>query len=289
MDEVIYLNGEFVPTVKVRISPFDHGFLYGYGLFETMRSYNGIIFRLEKHLERLQKAALVLDLSSRMVSFNLEKACYDLLAANRLSDARIRLMVTAGEGDMVPNPASCKGITVFIVARKLVPVSPESYARGYRVITASLRRNSLSPLSRLKTSCYLENIIARQEARAAGADEALVLNEQGLLAEASSSNVSLVTGGCLLTPALDCGALPGITRDAVLELAAELGIETMDTVISRDTLCEAGEAFLTNSIIELMPLTAIDNKPVGTGKPGPLTLRLTEAYRKLVASYKRRE
>lgn len=289
MDEVVYLDGELIPAVEAKISPFDYGFLYGYSLFETMRSYGGVIFRLEQHLERLNSGAQVLELSSRLAPFNLGKACYDLLAANGLDDARIRLMITAGEGDLVPNPASCKGITLFIAARKLTTISPESYARGYRAITASPRRTSTSLLARLKTGCYLENFIAKQEARAAGADEALVLNEQGLLAEASSSNVFLVTDGCLLTPSLDCGALPGITRDAVLEMATKLGIEARQTKISRDTFCEADEAFLTNAIIELMPLTAVDDRPVGTGNPGPLTLRLAEAYKQLVACYMRRE
>ena len=288
MDEVVYFNGELVPTAQARISPFDYGFLYGYGLFETMRSYSGVIFRLEQHLERLHKTAQILGLDARIATFNLEKACYDILAANRLDDARIRLMVTAGEGDPVPNPASCKGITVFIVAQKLKPIPAESCARGYHTIVSSLRRNSLSPLSGLKTSCYLGNIMAKQEARAAGADEALVLNEQVLLAEASNSNVFLVTGGRLLTPQIDCGALPGVVREAVLEVAAKLGIEAKETVISGDALYQAEEAFLTSSIIELMPLTAVDGKPIGTGKPGPLTLRLAEAYKQLVSSYKRR-
>jgi len=288
MKEVVYLNGELVPTAQARISPFDYGFLYGYGLFETMRSYSGVIFRLEQHLERLHKTAQILGLDSRIAAVNLEKACYDILAANRLDDARLRLMVTAGEGDPVPNPATCKGITVFIVAQKLATIPPESYARGYHAIVSSLRQNSQSPLSGLKTSCYLENIMARQEARVAGADEALVLNEQGLLAEASGSNVFLVTGSCVLTPGIDCGALPGVIREAVLELAAKLGIEAKETVISRDALYQTEEAFLTSSIIELMPLTAVDGKPIGTGKPGALTLRLIEAYRQMITNYKRR-
>jgi len=163
----------------------------------------------------------------------------------------------------------------------------DQYARGYHAIIASVRRNSLSPLSRLKTNCYLENIIARQEARAVNADEALILNEQGMIGEASGSNVFLVNGGNLFTPSIDCGVLPGVIREAVLELAAKLGIKTSETVITRDELYEADESFLTSSIIEVMPLTSIDNKAVGTGKPGPLTLRLMEAYQRLVTDYKR--
>ena len=287
MAEIVYLNGVLVPLSLANISPFDHGFLYGYGLFETMRAYNGIIFRLERHLDRLRRAAEKLGLHSRLATFDLESACYHVLTTNELTDARLRLTISAGEGDIVPNPATCQGITVFIVARKLTPLPPEHYQQGYRAIVSSLRRNSQSPLSRLKTSCYLENILARQEAKAAGADEAVVSNEQGLVAEGSSSNIFLVHKGQLLTPSINCGALPGITREAVLELASSLGIRATETELTPEQLLAAEEAFFTSSIIEIMPLTQLDDNPIGSGKPGVLTLRLMEAYRKLVAEYQR--
>lgn len=287
MAEIVYLNGVLVPLSLANISPLDHGFLYGYGLFETMRAYNGIIFRLERHLDRLRQAAETLRLQSRLATFELEGACYHVLSTNELSDARLRLTVSAGEGDIVPNPASCQSITVFIMARKLTPVSPEQYQKGYHAIVSSLRRNSQSPLSRLKTSCYLENVLARQEAKAAGVDEAVVLNEQGLVAEGNSSNIFSVHKGQLLTPSIDCGALPGIARQAVLEMASSLGIRATETELKPETLSEADEAFFTNSIIEIMPLTRLDDKPIGSGKPGTMTLRLMEAYRKLVAGYRR--
>lgn len=285
MAELVYLNGELVTSSQTKISPFDYGFLYGYGIFETMRSCNGAIFRLERHLDRLNKAAEVLGINSRLASCNLEKACYEVLQANNLADARIRLTVSAGEGDAVPNPATCKGITVFIVARKLIAPSPESYEKGFKAIISSWRRNSQSPLSRLKTACYLENILARQEARAAGADEAVILNERGLVAEGSSSNIFLVNKQVILTPSLNSGVLPGITREAVLELAQSLNIRAIETEIEPDKLQEAEEAFFTNSIIEIMPLTYIGNKPIGTGKQGAITRQVMEAYQKLVAGY----
>lgn len=288
MAEIVYLNGVLVPLSLASISPFDHGFLYGYGLFETMRAYNGIIFRLERHLDRLRQAAETLGLHTRLATFDLESACYHVLTTNELTDARLRLTISAGEGDIVPNPATCKGITVFIVARKLTPLPPEHYKQGYRAIFSSSRRNSQSPLSRLKASCYLENILARQEAKAAGADEAVVLNEQGLVAEGSSSNIFLMHKGQLLTPSLNCGALPGITREAVLELTSSLGIRATETEIAPEQLLAAEEAFFTNSIIEIMPLTRLDDKPIGSGKPGALTLRLMEAYNKLVVNYQRK-
>lgn len=289
MAEIVYLNGDLVPTSQAKISPFDHGFLYGYGIFETMRAYNGVIFRLERHLDRLKKAAEALGINSRLASCNLGKACYDVLQANKLADARIRLTVSAGEGDAVPNPATCKGITIFIVARKLTQLAPESYEKGFKAIISSWRRNSQSPLSQLKTSCYLENILARQEARAAGADEAVILNERGLVAEGSSSNIFLVNQQKLLTPSLNCGVLPGITREAVLELAQSLNIKAIEAEMEPEKLQESEEAFFTNSVIEIMPLTHIGNKPIGTGKPGAITRRLIEAYQKLVADYKIRD
>ena len=289
MEEIVYLNGILVPRSLATISPFDHGFLYGYALFETMRSYNSTIFRLERHLDRLSKAAATLGIDSQLASHNLERACYDVLTTNELADARLRLTVSAGEGDIIPNPATCKGVTVFIVARKLAPLLPEQYEKGYRAVVSSVRRNSQSPLSRLKTSCYLENIVAKQEARAAGADEAIMLNESGFVTEGSSSNIFLVDKGMLVTPSLSCGALPGITREAVLELSPSLGIKTVETEIKLEALLQAEEAFATSSIIEIMPLTRIDNKPLGSGKPGQTTARLMEAYKKLVASYQRKE
>lgn len=287
MEEIVYLNGVLVPRALASISPFDHGFLYGYGLFETMRSYNGIIFRLERHLDRLRKAAETLGLHSQLASLDLERACYDVLATNELTDARLRLTLSAGEGDIVPNPTTCENVTVFIVARPLTPLPPEHYEKGYKAIFSSLQRNSQSPLSRLKTSCYLENVLARQEAKAAGADEAVMVNEQGLVAEGSSSNIFVVQKGQLLTPSIGCGALPGITREAVLELAQSLAIRATETELKPEKLLAAEEAFFTNSIIEIMPFTRLGDKSIGSGKPGALTLRLMEAYKNLVASYEK--
>src|SRR4030043_470875 len=152
MEEIIYLNGEMIPRSQAKLSPFDHGFLYGYGLFETMRSYGGTIFRLNRHIARLHHGAEMLNIAPKLTAFDLDKACPDVLKANKLADARIRLTITAGEGDMVPNPDTCKDITVFIAAQKLVPPPPETYRRGYTAVLASYGRNSRSPLSRLKST-----------------------------------------------------------------------------------------------------------------------------------------
>ena len=284
MEELVYLNGDLIPRSRARLSAFDHGFLYGYGLFETMRSYNGSIFLLDRHLARLHGAADTLGLTPRLAPIDLKEACCAVLKANKLKDARLRLTVSAGEGDMVPNPATCAGITVFIVAQKLLPPPLETCERGFKTILSTIRRNSQSPLSRLKSSCYLENVLARQEARLAGADEALILNEKGLLAEGSSCNIFLVKKQTLLTPSIESGVLPGITREVILELARTSGIEAVEKGIELDELLEADEAFLTNSIIEIMPLTQLDDKPIGSGKP-EITRQLISAYGKLIPAH----
>lgn len=283
MEEIVYLNGELISRSQAKLSPFDHGFLYGYGVFETMRAYQGSIFRLNHHLDRLQQAANSLNMALQIDSSDLKKACYELLRANNLENARLRLTISAGEGDMTPNPDTCKGTTIFIAAQRLIPPPPETYERGYTTVLSSLRRNSRSPLSRLKSTCYLDNILARLEARAAGADEAVLLNEHGFLVEGSTTNIFLVSCQMLITPSIESGALPGITRQAILELAQTIGVRAVVKQVELGELVTAREAFLTNSILEIIPLTHLNNKPIGSGKPGNLTRQLMSAYRELVA------
>jgi len=293
--EIIYLNGYLVPRSKARLSPFDHGFLYGYGLFETMRAYNGHIFRLDRHLTRLRRSAQSLGLARNVIAMSrspeykegeakqsLETACRETLKANKLKDARLRLTISAGEGDMTPAPGTCSGLTILVTAKNFVPLPPQRYEQGFKAALSSVHRNSQSPLSRLKSTCYLENILARTEAKAAGVDEAIMLNERGHLAEGSISNIFLVSQGMLITPSLESGVLPGITREAVLEIAQASNIKAVEREVELKELTLAGEALITNSILEIMPLTSFDGKPIGAGKPGELTKNLMAAYRKLV-------
>jgi branched-chain amino acid aminotransferase len=286
MAEIVYLNGQLVPRSEAKLSPLDHGFLYGYGLFETMRAYNRHIFRLDRHLARLRHSAESLGLAPSVIASetkqSLEAACTKTLEANKLKDARLRLTVSAGEGDMTPDPSTCSNPTVLITAQNLVPLPAGKYETGFKASLSSLRRNSQSPLSRLKSTCYMENILARMAARAAGCDEAILLNEQGYLAEGSTTNIFLVSNGELITPSLGSGVLPGITREAVLEIARASNIKTLKRQVELKELIEADEAFVTNSILELMPLTWFEGKPIGTGKPDELTRKLLAAYRKLV-------
>ncbi|MFC1926467.1 aminotransferase class IV [Chloroflexota bacterium] len=280
MEEIIYLNGSLLPQTQAKISPYDYGFLYGYGLFETMRAYSGRIFRLERHLERLALSAKLIGLP--LGGFDLEKACYDTMKANNLKDARIRLTASIGKGGGTPDLPSQPVPTVLIVARSFRPISVEKYEKGYRSKISSVRRNSQSPLCRLKSLNYLDNILARREAKVAGADEALLLNERGFLCEGSTSNIFLVSGGKLLTPDGESGILPGITREEVMQLAQEIGIEVVEREIILEDLLQADEAFLTNSIIEIMPLIEVDDKAIGGGVMGGVTEKLMAAYEDLV-------
>jgi branched-chain amino acid aminotransferase len=287
MDEIIYLNGQLVPRFEAKLSPFDYGFLYGYGLFETMRAYNGHIFRLDSHLTRLRCSAESIGLPHSILitdegKQSLKSACVAMLAANKLKDARIRLTVSAGEGDMTPDPSTCSSPTILITARNLDSLPPEKYETGFKATLSFLHRNSQSPLSRLKSTCYMENILARMAARATGCDEAIFLNEQGYLAEGSSTNVFLVSNGELITPCFESGVLPGITRDAVLEIARTSNIKATERWVQFNELIEAQEAFVTNSILEIMPLVSVEGRPIGSGKPGKVTGDLLFAYRKLI-------
>ncbi len=282
MSQIVYLNGFLMPRSQALISVMDYGFLYGFGLFETMRAYRGQVFRLERHLSRLAHSAEILGLPVGALA--LKGAVMGTIQANQLSEARIRITVSTGEGAMPPDPSTCSQPTVLILAEHYKPYPEQVYHKGFNAVVSSIRRNSQSPLSRLKSANYLESILAKQEARAAEADEALCLNEKGLLAEASMSNIFLVTDGILRTPDEESGILPGITRETILELAPQLGINTLEQDISLNELSQAEEAFLTNSLIEVMPLTELAGKAIGSGRPGPLTRRLMAAYKKLVLS-----
>lgn len=280
MSEMVFLNGRLLPRHQATIPVLDYGFLYGYGLFETLRAYGGRVFRLANHIERLKNSAVVLGLSLPEVDW--DSAVRDTVRANHLTEARIRITVSGGEGGLTPDPATCKQPAVLITAAKYTPYPEEVYRRGFRAIISSIRRNSRSPLSRLKSTSYLESLLVKQAARSDGVDEAICLNERGLLAEASMSNIFLVNNGVLKTPGENSGILPGVTRDLVLEMAVASGIKTRQRNIRQAELFQAQEAFLTNSLMEIMPLTVVDGQPIGTGRVGPVTINLMSAYKEMV-------
>jgi len=282
MEVLIYINGELVPRREARISPFDRGILYGYGLFETMRSYGGYVFSLDRHLARLMHSADKIGLDASLDPAALRQAIHRTLEANKLMDARIRLTVTAGEGERGLAPPTSGMLTIMVVAEELVLPPPQAYEDGIGAAVVSVRRNSQSPLSGIKSIGYLDNLLAHSEAVAAGAEEAILLNERGFVAECSTSNIFLVVEGRLFTPSAESGILPGITREVVLELAQGLGITAVAGEIPLAHLLRADEAFLTNSVVEVMPIAKVDGKPIGSGKSGEVTKRLMAAYRELV-------
>ncbi|MFC1963838.1 aminotransferase class IV [Chloroflexota bacterium] len=284
MKEIVYLNGELLPHSEAKVSIDDYGFLYGYALFETMRAYGGKIFLLERHLERLRASAGEIEIELTGIDF--ARACYQVLEANGLKNARLRLTVSRGEVDSFPGLGKKTEPTVLITARSYEGLPAQVYEKGYQAIIASIPRCALSPLSRLKTANYLTSVLAKTEAVAAGFEEALMLNERGKVAEGSISNVFLVQDDVLVTPPVASGILPGITRQVVMELAREMMIKVNEREVTLEELARCDEAFLTNSVIEIMPLVGVQHQgrkiTIGDGKPGLVTIKLMVAYREMV-------
>ncbi|MBI4716204.1 MAG: aminotransferase class IV family protein [Planctomycetes bacterium] len=281
MDAVVWLNGEFVAAETARIGVFDGGWLHGAGLFETMRAENGRVFRLESHLQRLQASAARLlrpiareELPSR-VDF------LDLLERNGLRDARVRLTVSAGDllaatGDEPPPPSVCVSVA------DLSPFPASAYSQGVRVKLCDFRQSPTDPVAGHKTTAYHARLLALREAQRAQCMESLWFTTQNHLAEGCISNVFLVGGGMLKTPAKHTPVLPGIVREAVLSLASELGIEAREALLSIDDLLGAEEVFLTNSMMQVLPVSAVERHGIGGGGVGPLTRRLSQAFVELV-------
>jgi branched-chain amino acid aminotransferase len=281
MKETAYLNGRFLPLNEASIPVNDAGFLYGYGCYETLRGYNGRFFRFDAHLDRFSRTAaeLRLPLDVQM----LQKVVPECLRRSELKDARVRITLSGGAVNLSSTSSSVKNPTLLVTAANYTPYSAEAYEKGFRVIIARATRNSQSILPAHKTTCFLESLLARRQALSAGADDALLLNESGLLAEASSSNVFIVSGGIVKTPRLGSGLLPGVTRGVLFEMAKHNGLNVLEADILLPELMAAEEVFLTNSMIEIMPVTKLEDKAIGSGKPGPLTRKIIEAYKTAVS------
>jgi 4-amino-4-deoxychorismate lyase len=286
MEEKIFLNGSLVPRGEARISVSDHGFLYGYGLFETMRAYHGKIFLLDRHLKRLLGAAETIGLSG-LDANALKKACVATLAANNLEDARVRLTVTGGDKDAFPWEDHGGQPTVVVTARAYHPFPAKKYESGFKIGIASVRRCRQSVVTTMKSTNYLINVMARKEAAARGLEEALLLNDDGYLAEGAGSNVFFVRASRLVTPALNSGILPGVTRGLIGELADNLGIGLTEGTVGLSIIKQCDEAFMTSAVIEVMPVTAVSDESgqtvaIGGGKAGAVTRRLMAAYGEMV-------
>ncbi len=279
----IFLNGSFVNLSRAKISVFDRGFLYGDGLFETMRAYCAEVFRLEDHLDRLFRSAKEIELSFSYTREKLKNIVKRIIRINNLSEAYVRITISRGVSQPGLISKSESSATLVIVARKFKPLSAAEYGKGWRATIVKTRQNQASPVSRLKSLNFLNNILARKEAKAKRFDEGILLNTLGEVTEASTSNIFLVKKRDVITPPEESGLLPGITRGAVLELATSLGLKAHKRRISLEELMAAEEVFLTNSLIEIMPLVEIDGHRIGKGKPGPATRRIHKAYKDLVS------
>ena len=278
----IYFNGKLVPKEEAAVSVFDHGLLYGDGVFEGIRFYGGRVFRLEEHIERLYRSARAIALDIAMTPDEMARAVLQTIAANGLADGYVRLVVTRGEGSLGLSPRSCPKPTIFIIASTITLYPEEMYTNGLKLVTCATRRiahGALSPM--VKSLNYLNNIMAKIEAERAGAGEGLMLNEQGYVAECTGDNVFVVRDGRIVTPPIAAGALAGVTRAVVFELARELGIDIREENITRYDIYTADECFLTGTAAEIIPAVELDSRPVHDGKPGPVTRRLTELFREL--------
>jgi branched-chain amino acid aminotransferase len=278
----IYIDGNFYPESEAKVSVFDHGLLYGDGVFEGVRFYSGRVFRWEEHMERLYKSAAAIAMTIPLDRAELTEALLETIRRNNLTDGYIRLVITRGKGDLGLSPWNCPNPTVIIIAAKITLYPQESYEKGLKVVTCSTRRiahGALSPM--VKSLNYLNNIMAKIEASHAGAGEGLMLNEQGLVAECTGDNIFLVSGGRITTPPISSGALAGVTRAVAIQLAGELGIEVSEPQMTRYDIYTADECFLTGTAAEIIPAVELDNRPIGNGKPGVITRRLIERFREL--------
>ncbi len=280
---VIWMNGKLVAPEQASVSIFDHGVLYGDGVFEGLRQYSGRVFRLTDHIKRLYASARAIRLDIPYHAPELTAAIHETLQANKLTDAYIRLVVTRGSGSLDISPANCGTPGVFIIAGRIAMYSEETYRQGMAIITASTPRIAAAALSpRIKSLNYLNNILAKWEAIDAGVAEAVMLNHLGFVCECTADNIFIVRDGQLITPAEESGILLGVTRGVVLELAQTAGIPTRQTNLTRYDLYTADECFLTGTGAEIVPVVSVDNRSIGDGKPGAMTRRLTDAFHQYV-------
>ena len=283
MPRIIFMNDRLVPEDEARVSVFDHGLLYGDGVFEGLRSYGGNVFRLDQHLDRLFASARAICLEIPLTKDQVARAVNDTLAANDLSDGYVRLVVTRGAGSLGLDPNKTKHPQVIVIADQIALYPREFYERGLRIVTAATQRTHSAALSpRIKSLNYLNNIMAKLEGLQAGCVEALMLNHKGEVAECTGDNIFVVRSGRLLTPPPDAGILEGITRNAVMELAVAAGIDCREQTLVRHDLYTADECFLTGTAAEVIPVVEIDGRRIGAGAPGPMTARLTHEFHALV-------
>jgi len=281
MDLLIYSNGKFVPKNEAKTSVYDHGFLYGDGVFEGIRAYNGRIFRLDQHLERMYDSAKAIDLKIPLSKEEMKKAIIETLKKNNLKDAYIRPIVSRGDGDLGLDPRKCPKPNVFIITQEWGAMYGDLYEKGLTAITVGIRRNAPESLPpNIKSLNYLNNILAKIEANVKGGDEAIILDVHGNISEGSGDNIFVVKNGRILTPPT-LNNLRGITRAAAIELAVKEGMQVSETNIGLFDIYTADEVFVTGTAAEIAPITKIDGRLIADGKPGRITKKLMSAFKEL--------
>lgn len=283
MSVLVYVNGEYFPKEKARISVFDHGFLYGDGVFEGIRAYNGRVFRLKEHIDRLYEGARSILLDIPLSKEEMTEVVLKTLQKNDLKDAYIRLVVSRGFGDLGLDPRKCVKPTIICITDKIVLYPAELYEKGMEIITAATRRNGPEGVNpQIKSLNYLNNIMAKIEANRAGVPEALMLNTDEYVAECTGDNIFIVKNGVIITPPPYIGILVGVTRNAIIELANKMGIEVQEKVFTRHEVFTADECFLSGTAAEAIPVIKVDGRTIGDGKPGPITRKILEAFKELI-------
>jgi branched-chain amino acid aminotransferase len=278
----IYIDGNFYDQAEAKISVFDHGLLYGDGVFEGIRFYNDRVFRLDEHIDRLWDSARAVAIDVPMSKSELIAATLETIRQNELHDGYIRLIVTRGVGSLGLSPDSCRRPSIIIIAATIALYPEDLYHKGLTMVTCATRRTPPAALSpRVKSLNYLSNILAKLEAQNAGAGEGLMLNEQGYVTECTGDNIFVVKKGEISTPPLNSGILAGVTRAVVFELAEKLHIRTVERDLIRHDIYTADECFLTGTAAEVIPAVQLDRRLIGNGQPGAVTLRLIESFREL--------
>lgn len=281
----IYLDGQLVDESEAKVSVFDHGLLYGDGVFEGIRIYSGRVFRLTEHLKRLYDCARAICLTIPITPDEMGQAVLQTVAANELRDGYIRLVVTRGVGSLGLNPYQCPKPGIIIIASTIKLYPTEHYENGLKLITCATRRPSHAALSpQVKSLNYLNNVMAKIECLQAGCDEGIMLNEQGFVGECTGDNIFVIKNGEVYTPTIASGALDGITRKVVMNIIREMGMPCHEVQMTRFDIYTADECFLTGTAAEAIPAVALDKREIGTGKPGPITLQIVEAFKKVANS-----
>jgi len=274
-ENLVYIDGRFLPRSEAKISVYDHGLLYGDGVFEGIRAYNGLVFKLDEHIERLYHSANSIELSIPMSQKDMKKTILETIRRNGLRDAYVRVVVTRGVGDLGLDPRKCPTPSVIIIADRITLWKEKSL----KAVTASTRRNALTALNpMIKSLNYLNNILAKLEANRANVSEAIMLNQQGLVCEGTGDNIFIVKDKIIATPPPSASILVGVTRNAVIELAAKEGLRVEQRDITVHELYNADEAFFTGTAAEVMPLVEVDARKIGNGEPGPITRKLMEKF-----------